>query len=103
LKFLSAEPAEVTIPANDVVRFLMVGAQPESVAFDTLVATPEALAFIKTNGLHRGPLLTDSGQTYDVIFRNAPSGRYSIYSVPHGDMGMRGTIIVEEARTETAR
>jgi plastocyanin len=97
------EPAELTIPSNEVVRFVMVGAQPESVAFDTVAGSPEVLAYIRSNGLHRGPLLTDSGQTYDVTFRDAPIGRYRIYSLPHADLGMRGSIIVEAAAAGPAR
>jgi plastocyanin len=88
------EPAEISIPAGDVVRFVMVGGQPESVAFDTAQASPEAAQFIRANQLHRGVLMTDTGQAYDVPFPDAPPGIYPFVSLPHGSQGMKGTVTV---------
>lgn len=89
------DPVEVTIPSGDVVRFVMAGGQPESIAFDPDAATPAAAAdFIRGASLNLGTLLTESGQAYDVTFRDAPPGRYPFRSLPHGAEGMRGTIIV---------
>jgi plastocyanin len=36
--------------------------------------------------------MTDPGETYDVVFRDAPPGTYPFRSLPHGDRGMRGTV-----------
>jgi len=90
----SFEPAELILPAGDVVRFVMTGSQPESVAFDPTEATPEAAEFIRANNLHLGVLLTDVGQARDVSFRDAPAGRYPFVSLPHGGRGMRGVVTV---------
>lgn len=92
------DPAEITIPSGDVVRFVMGGEQPESVVFDADQATPaEAAEFVQGHDLHRGILLTRPGQAYDVPFRDAPPGRYPIHSLPHSERGMRGVITVRGA------
>jgi plastocyanin len=86
------EPAELSIPSGDVLRFVMTGQQPESVAFDTTAAAPEVADFIGENSLLRGVLLVQPGQAHDVSFRDAPPGRYSFYSIPHSVHGMRGWV-----------
>jgi plastocyanin len=91
----SFEPAELTLPPGDVLRFVMTGSQPESVAFDPASATPEAAEFIRGRNLHLGVLLTDVGQARDVSFRDAPPGRYPFLSLPHADRGMRGVVTVQ--------
>lgn len=88
------DPAEVTIAPGEIVRFVMTGSQPESIAFDPATASPEIAQFIRANQLDRGVLLTDPGQAYDVSFRDAPAGTYPFQSVPHGGTGMRGTITI---------
>lgn len=90
----SFDPAELTIAPGEVVRFVMTGSQPESIAFDPATAAPEIAQFIQAHRLDRGVLLTDPGQAYDVSFRDAPLGSYPFQSVPHGGSGMRGTIVV---------
>lgn len=87
-------PAEVSISPGDVVRFVMVGSQPESVVFDLAGLPAELAAFIETNGLDRGVLLTEPGATFDAGFPNAPPGTYPFRSVPHHDAGMRGVVKV---------
>lgn len=89
------EPAELTVSTGDVVRFVMTGSQPESVVFDPAATGPQIGDFVRAQGLHRGVLLTDSGQSYDVSFLDAPPGRYPFVSLPHADRGMRGAVIVE--------
>jgi plastocyanin len=93
----SFEPDTITIPAGDVVRFVMTGSQPESVAFDKTAATPEISSFITSGSLDRGILLTNPGDSYDVSFRAAPAGNYPFHSVPHAIQGMRGLISVQAA------
>ncbi|MEX2571550.1 MAG: plastocyanin/azurin family copper-binding protein [Gemmatimonadota bacterium] len=90
------EPMQLSIAPGDVLRFVMVGAQPESVAFDPGRATPEAAQFIRANSLHLGALLTDPGQAYDVSFHDAPPGRYPFVSLPHRASGMQGVVVVGE-------
>jgi plastocyanin len=88
------EPSEITIPPGDVVRFVMVGGQPESVAFEAARAAPAAAEFIRSNQLDLGVLMTETGQAYDVSFQGAPTGSYPFVSLPHGSQGMRGTVVV---------
>jgi plastocyanin len=89
------EPADLEIVSGDVVRFVMAGSQPESIAFDPVQASPEAADYIRSRMLHLGVLLTDAGQAYDVAFRDAPPGRYPFHSLPHGEQGMRGSVVIE--------
>lgn len=89
------DPAVIRAAPGDVVRFVMAGTQPESVAFDATTATSEAAIFINANSLHHGVLLTDSGQAYDVSFTDAPPGRYPFVSVPHAIHGMVGEVLIE--------
>ncbi|MQA88637.1 MAG: hypothetical protein GEU90_00175 [Gemmatimonas sp.] len=88
------EPAEIVIRTGDVLRFVMVGAQPESVAFDPTRASPEVARFIRAHNLHFGVLLTDAGQAYDVSFLDAPPGEYPFVSLPHGSRGMHGRVVI---------
>lgn len=89
------EPSELTIPPGDVVRFVMVGGKPESIAFAPDESSPRAAAdFIREHSLHLGVLLTEAGQAYDVAFRDAPAGRYAFRSLPRDSEGMHGVVIV---------
>jgi plastocyanin len=90
------DPDELRVTSGDVLRFVMVGSQPESVVFDPNAATPEAAVFIRSQALNRGVLLTEPGQVYDVSFRDAPAGRYPFHSLPHEVHGMRGVVEVVE-------
>jgi plastocyanin len=88
------EPAEIRVAPGDVVRFVMVGNQPESVVFDTAgLAEPQA-AYIAERGLDRGVLMTDPGSTLDVGFAEAPPGDYPFRSIPHSTAGMTGVVRV---------
>jgi len=89
------DPAEIAIPQGDVVRFVMAGARPESVAFDPVDATPEAAEYIRSRRLHLGILMTEPGEVYDVPFPDAPPGRYPFRSLPRAEQGMGGVVIVE--------
>jgi plastocyanin len=88
------DPAEIRVAPGDVVRFVMSGSQPESVAFEAAAASPGAAEFIREHMLHLGVVLTDPGQAYDVSFLAAPPGRYPFHSIPHATEGMRGEVLV---------
>lgn len=90
------EPSQISIPSGDVVRFVMVGSQPESVVFDAGGLSTEAAEFVRRGELDRGILLTESGAAYDVTFRDAPPGHYPFRSLPHSESGMRGIVIVRD-------
>lgn len=92
------EPPEVRVRPGDVVRFVLSGSQPESVAFDTAGLPPAGVDFLREHGLLRGPLLTRPGQVYEASFRDAPPGRYLFFSIPHAASGMRGAVVVEPPR-----
>jgi plastocyanin len=89
------EPTEVTAARGDLVRFVMVSSQPETVAFDLEGVEPEVAAYVREHELHHGELLTAAGEVYDVSFRDAPPGRYPFRSVPHLDRGMRGVVLIQ--------
>lgn len=88
------EPSEVVARRGDVVRFVMVGSQPESVVFDVADLTTEQAEFISANGLDSGILLTVPGATMDASFADAPDGRYPFLSIPHHAAGMRGGVTI---------
>lgn len=90
-------PSEVTVRPGDVVRFVMVGGQPESVVFDPTDLGEDQAGFITSTGLDQAILLTDPGSTLDASFRDAPPGDYPFRSVPHHESGMRGSVHVVPA------
>lgn len=87
-------PSEVRVAPGDVVRFVMVGNQPESVVFDTGGLPAAQAEYIAGRGLDRGILMTDPGSTFDVSFGEAPPGDYPFRSVPHHESGMKGIVSV---------
>lgn len=89
------DPAEIRIRRGDVVRFVMTGALPESVAFDTVGLPPDLAGFVRERNLASGVLLLSPGQVYEVRFSGAPEGRYPFYSVPRAQEGMRGAVFVD--------
>jgi plastocyanin len=89
------QPSEVVVRSGDVVRFVMVTSQPQSVAFSVSDLTPGAEQFVRDTDLMHGELLTSAGEVYDVSFRDAPPGRYPFHSIVHAARGMRGVIVVE--------
>jgi plastocyanin len=88
------EPSELVVRRGDLVRFVMVSSQPQSVSFELTELSPEAQAFVRENELLHGELLTSSGEVYDVSFQDAPPGRYHFRSVVHAARGMRGVVVV---------
>jgi plastocyanin len=89
------EPAEIPVRAGDLVRFVMVTSQPQSVSFELAELSPEAQQFVRDNDLLHGELLTGAGEVYDVSFAGAPPGHYRFLSIVHAERGMRGVVIVD--------
>lgn len=91
------EPSEIVAQPGDVVRFVMVGSQPESVVFDIEGLGAEQAGFVVAKGLDTGVLLTTPGGTFDANFVDAPAGEYPFRSIPHHASGMRGVVTIQPA------
>jgi plastocyanin len=89
------EPSEVRVRSGDVVRFVQTGFQPEAIAFDTAGVPAGGADFLERQGVLRGPLLTEPGSYFDVVFDDAPSGEYHFFSVPHREAGLNGRVVVD--------
>ncbi|HEX6070397.1 MAG TPA: plastocyanin/azurin family copper-binding protein [Longimicrobiaceae bacterium] len=89
------EPSRVDLPDSGTVRFVLAGATPETIVFDTVGLAPAARDFLVGQGLLHGPLLVRAGQTYDASFHDAPPGRYSFHSLLHRARGMSGVVEVD--------
>lgn len=90
------EPAEVRIRPGDVVRFVQTSRQPESVAFDAGLTPPGGVAVLRREDARAGPLLARPGAVWNVSFEGAPPGVYPFVSLPHGEFGMRGRVVVTD-------
>lgn len=93
------EPAEITVSAGDVVKFVMVNGGPHNVAFDPAMLSAEAKAALSANMPRRagelsGEMLLNSSEEYSVSFANVPAGTYEYFCTPHLAMNMKGKIIV---------
>jgi plastocyanin len=91
------EPSRVNLPDGGTVRFVLTGATPETIVFDTLGLAPAARDFLVERGLPHGPLLVRAGQIYDASFHDAPVGRYPFHSLLHRAHGMSGVVEVGDS------
>jgi plastocyanin len=93
-------PAEFTIKAGDIVKFVVKSGPPHNVSFwaDSIPAgaadvlgknMPETMAPLT------GPMKVGIGETYEVSFAGAPSGEYKFFCTPHLPFGMHGKITVQ--------
>lgn len=88
------EPEELRVRPGDTVRFLLVGPEPGSVAFDTVGLPAPQRDYLVSRSLVAGPLLVAPGQAYEVPLDGAPAGVYPFHSVAHARAGMRGEVVV---------
>lgn len=92
------EPEEVRIREGEVVRFVQTGYQAESVAFDLEAAPAGSMEVLAGHDVLHGPLLTEPGVFFDVVFDGAPPGTYPFFSVANRDRGMQGRVVVEASQ-----
>jgi plastocyanin len=93
-------PAELTIKAGDVVKFVVKTGPPHNVAFypDSIPAGAADVlnkAMTETMGPLTGPMKVGLGESYDISFAGAPPGEYKIFCTPHLPFGMKGKITVQ--------
>jgi plastocyanin len=93
-------PAELTIKAGDVVKFVVKSGPPHNVAFyaDSIPAGAADVlnkAMAETMGPLTGPMKVGIGESYEISFAGAPVGEYRFFCTPHLPFGMRGKITVQ--------
>lgn len=91
-------PDNITIKTGDVVVFKSVSGTGHDVAFYADSIPPGAADVLNANIADKPadlatPLINE-GQSLTVSFVGAPVGTYKFYCIPHGAMGMKGTITV---------
>lgn len=86
------EPKTVTVHQGDVLEFVQTGNVPHDVSFT------KAPSGAKISSIMVGPMLTATGQTYDlVIDARFPVGHYDYNCLPHLALGMKGSFEVVAA------
>ena len=93
-------PAELTIKAGDVVKFVVKTGPPHNVAFypDSIPAGAADVlnkAMTETMGPLMGPMKVGIGESYDISFAGAPAGEYKMFCTPHLPFGRKGKITVQ--------
>lgn len=93
-------PADLTIRAGDVVRFINVSGGPHNVQFwaDSIPAGAAAVldaAMADRIGPLSGGLITEPNAIYSVSFVGAPAGEYRFTCTPHLAMGMNAKLTVQ--------
>jgi len=93
-------PAELTIKAGDVVKFVIKSGPPHNVAFyaDSIPAGAADVlnkAMTETMGPLAGPMKVGVGESYEISFAGAPAGQYKYFCTPHLPFGMKATITVQ--------
>ena len=93
-------PAELTIKAGDVVKFIVRTGPPHNVAFDpTLIPAGAAdvltKAMAETMGPLTGPMKVGIGESYEISFAGAPAGTYEYHCTPHVPFGMKAKLTVQ--------
>jgi plastocyanin len=93
-------PADLTIKAGDVVKFVVKSGPPHNVAFsaDSMPAGAADVigkAMTETMAPLTGPMKVGIGETYEISFAGAPAGIYRYHCTPHVPFGMHGTITVQ--------
>jgi plastocyanin len=93
-------PADLTIKAGDVVKFIVKSGPPHNVAFnaDSIPAGAADVlgkAMAETMAPLTGPMKVGIGESYEISFAGAPAGLYRYHCTPHVPFGMHGTITVQ--------
>ena len=93
-------PAELTIKAGDVVKFVVKSGPPHNVAFwsDSIPAGAADVlnkSMTETMAPLTGPLKVGMGESYEISFAGAPAGEYKYFCTPHLTFGMKAKITVQ--------
>jgi plastocyanin len=93
-------PADLTIKAGDVVKFVVKSGPPHNVAFypDSIPAGAADVlnkAMAETMAPLTGPMKVGLGETYEISFAGAPAGEYKYFCTPHLPFGMKAKITVQ--------
>lgn len=93
-------PAELTVKAGDVVKFVNVSGGPHNVQFypDSIPAGAGAVldaAMKDRMGPVAGPLIAEPNAAYEISFAGAPAGEYKFFCLPHQALGMKGKVTVQ--------
>ena len=93
-------PADLTIKAGDLVKFVVKSGPPHNVAFypDSIPAGAADVlnkAMAETMAPLTGPMKVGLGESYDISFAGAPAGVYKYFCTPHLPFGMKATITVQ--------
>lgn len=94
------EPASITIPRGDRIRFVTMTGGPHNVWFDP-ARVPDAAEAALSAGMPNqmaplaGPFVTEPGESYTVSFAGVPAGRYEVLCMPHMGLNMKGVITVQ--------
>jgi plastocyanin len=92
-------PAQLTIQAGDLVRWINVSGGPHNVHFKR-DQVPAGAADVLNAAMKgrlqdlQGPFLLDSLASYDVSFVGAPAGSYAYTCSPHEALGMNARLTV---------
>lgn len=96
----SFKPSMVRIKVGQSVKFVTVSGGPHNVTFDPQ-DIPDGAAAALDQDMPRqqakltGPLVPNPDDSYVITFKDAKTGAYKFYCLPHQSLGMQGTIIVE--------
>ncbi len=93
-------PAELTIKAGDVVKWVVKSGPPHNVGFhaDSIPAGAADVlnaAMTETIAPLVGPMKVGMGEAYEISFAGAPAGTYRYFCTPHIAFGMHGTLTVQ--------
>lgn len=85
------DPARVEARPGDVVRFTAGDGRLHALAFEPVLLTAEARAFLEQRGQLRSPPLVAAGTQWVITLDGAPPGEYAYSCTTHG---VRGSIVV---------
>lgn len=94
------DPASVTVKQGDAIKWVLKSGAPHNIAFDSAKAPANVKAQLSANMPNQmqplmGPLMMNPGDSYTVSFAKIPPGKYYYYCLPHGALGMNGTVTVQ--------
>lgn len=91
------EPANVTVKAGDVIKFVNVSGGPHNAAFDPAAIPADVKPKLSANMPNQmselaGPLLVNANEAYTISFAGIKPGADNYHSTPHLAMNMKAVI-----------